>query len=325
MDEHTCGQLPPQNHADLTETSQQSDASLSSAQNPEQEDDHPLQGFMQIDDSDSRLENSSALRNRSETVQKTALGSRDAHDKPETGVLYISRIPPGMDTTCVRALLSRIGRVNRIWLRPHTASSTTDSDPGLSSSTDVKKMNNNQDDEIGNKRKKRNNMNRRRALFRDGWVEFIKRRDAKRAVGLLNGQAMSNRGKWAGDLWTIRLLRGFTWADLMREVFGAPRERVKRAVAEVADARSEKAWIEKSVALGRRVERRPERESKRMFRQRGVVRMGEGEKEEEEDERRAREAGVRVDREVEHGTKRRLDEDLVGMLFKKQRSATLEE
>lgn len=35
----------------------------------------------------------------------------------KSGVMYVSRVPPGMDVSAMRGMLSRVGKVGRIWLR----------------------------------------------------------------------------------------------------------------------------------------------------------------------------------------------------------------
>lgn len=231
---------------------------------------------------------SKAGKLQSNTTQKRS--------KPTSGVVYVSRVPPGMDVGALRSLLGRAGRLGRVWLRPESA--------------EVRK----ERQALGS--------SRRRGEFRDGWVEFPKRRDAKRAVSLLNGRAMAGatrRGRWADDLWCLKLLRGYQWSDLVEETCAGARERTLRVKAEIAAARREKAFIEERVAMGRRIEK-DEREKKpvRRFRQKRAI--ADREWEEDIDERRAREAMKRVDEELETGKARTIDQELVGMLFKKRRT-----
>lgn len=215
--------------------------------------------------------------------------------KATSGVVYISRIPPGMDVGALRALLSRAGQLGRVWLRPESAEAHAER-RALGSS-------------------------RRRGEFMDGWVEFVKRGEAKRAVGLLNGRPMSGtrrRGRWADDLWCMRFLKDYTWRDLVEETCGGGRERTLKVKAEVAAARRERNFVEERVALARKIgEGGGEREGVRRFRQKRII--SEREWEEDVDERRAREAMQRVDAEMESGKGRDVDTELMGMLFKKRK------
>lgn len=215
--------------------------------------------------------------------------------KAKSGVVYISRIPPGMDVGALRALVGRVGQLGRVWLRAESAEARAER-RALGSS-------------------------RRRGEFMDGWVEFVKRGDAKRAVELLNGQAMcgaTRRGRWADDLWCMRFLKDYTWGDLVEETCGGGRERTLKVKAEVAAARRERNFVEERVAMARKMGKKEgEREGVRRFRQKRVIR--EREWEEDMDERKAREAMQRVDEEMESGKGREVDAELMGMLFKKRR------
>lgn len=220
---------------------------------------------------------------------------------PKSGVVYLSRVPPGMDIGALRSLLSRVGTLGRVWLRPESAASLAE----RRSLTGA----------------------RRRTEFRDGWAEFVRRRDARRAVDLLNGQPMAGatrRGRWADDLWCMRLLRGYTWADLVDETCAGARERTLRVKAEVAAARRERSFVEERVAMAKRIERDEEAKRKpvRRFRQKRTIE--EQDWEEDADERRAREAAERVDKELESGKGRTLDQELVSKLFKRRKRNTAE-
>lgn len=237
----------------------------------------------------------------------------------ESGVIYLSRVPPGLELTALRALLSGVGRVGRVWLRPVEGTIGGVSGAG-----------------VGGKgvRKRRRN-----TAFRDGWVEFLRRNDARRAVVLLNGQPMrgaKKRGKWSNDLWAIKYLRGFTWDDLSREVFGSRRERQLKVREQVAAARRERAWVEDRFDLSKQLHKINKRSETagsgekadgatddmgnaditesglkiiRRFRQKKAVL-------EDDDERKARKSAASVDREMDSGVGRPIDRDLLGKLFK---------
>ena len=207
--------------------------------------------------------------------------------QPKTGMIYLSRVPPGMDVTALRALLSRTGLLGRIWLRP-----------------------------------KGNESNRRGASFRDGWVEYKSRKDAKRSVRLLNGQPMisgKRPGRWRDDLWCMKFLSGFVWEDLSKEVFGVARERTLKVREQVAAARSEKSWIEKRAAIANAVRKGSQEDRKlvRTFKQKSVI-PAKG-FDEDEDERKARIAAQRVDEDIDKGVKRQVETELLDKLFKKRR------
>lgn len=197
------------------------------------------------------------------------------------GVIYIPRIPPGLDVTALRSLLSRVTQMKRVWLRPET----------------------------NEQRRRRQSLggSRRKQRFRDGWVEVSSRKEAKRVVGLLNGQPMlsgKRRGRWADDLWCLKYLKGFAWTDLTNEVFGG-RERVLRVRERVMEGRRMKEWVEgRGKGQGIKV---------RQFRQKRGI--------EDLDDVRAKQAAENVDREMDGGRAgASVDDELVGMLFKKRRT-----
>lgn len=233
------------------------------------------------------------------------------------GVIYLSRVPPGIEMTALRALLSRMGRVGRMWLRPFGGTGTSDNNSPAGAQQWLRKR-------------------RRQTAFKDGWVEFLRREDALQAVTFLNGQPMrgaKKRGKFADDLWAIKFLPAFTWDDLSREVFGSRRERVLKVREQVAAARRERAWVEGRFDLSKRLQKGIKRsrelssdegeESKnavpvpgskvlRRFRQKKPIA-------EDDDERKARKSAVAVTREIETGVGRPIDKELLGKLFKKQK------
>jgi ESF2/ABP1 family protein len=77
----------------------------------------------------------------------------------KSGVVYISRIPPYMNPGKLRSLLEPYGKINRLFLSPEDPAART---------RRIKSGGN----------KKRN--------FTEGWVEFVRKKDAKKACELLN-------------------------------------------------------------------------------------------------------------------------------------------
>lgn len=232
----------------------------------------------------------------SKTTRKPHINALPKRPKPTSGVVYVSRVPPGMDVGALRSLLGRAGKIGRVWLRPESSEMR--------------------------KERKALGSSRGRGEFMDGWVEFPKRHDAKRVVALLNRRPMAGakrRGRWADDLWNLKLLRGYTWNDLVEETCSGTRERTLRVKAEVAAARREKAFVEERVAMARRIEKDDgEKKPVRYFRQKRAI--ADREWEEDVDERRAREAMKRVDEELDTGKAKPIDKELLGMLFKKRRT-----
>lgn len=157
--------------------------------------------------------------------------------KRKTGVVYLSRVPPGLDVGIVRSILGRVGPLGRVWLRAEEKETVA---------------------------ARRSIGGRRRVGFSDGWVEFLRYVDAESAVELLNGQPMTGatrRGRFENDLWCLRLLPEFKWDDLVDEACGTRRERVLRVKSEVAASRRERSFFEQRSALAKSIERSERRKA----------------------------------------------------------------
>ena len=97
----------------------------------------------------------------------------------KTGVVYLSRIPPYMKPDKVRHLLSKHGKIGRIYLTPE--------DPAI--------------------RKKRKAMGgNKKQSFVDGWVEFEDKAVAKRVATTLNTTPIGGKqfSFYSADLWNIK-------------------------------------------------------------------------------------------------------------------------
>lgn len=77
----------------------------------------------------------------------------------KSGVIYISRIPPYMTPAKLRSLLEPYGKINRLFLAPEDPAART--------------------------RRIKSGGNKKRC-FTEGWVEFVRKKDAKKACELLN-------------------------------------------------------------------------------------------------------------------------------------------
>jgi len=77
----------------------------------------------------------------------------------KSGVVYLSRVPPYMNPHKLRSLLEPYGKINRLFLAPEDPTARTRRIKGG-----------------GNKKR----------FFTEGWVEFLRKKDAKKACELLN-------------------------------------------------------------------------------------------------------------------------------------------
>lgn len=117
-------------------------------------------------------------------AKKNLVASEAAIKK--SGVVYLSRIPPFMKPTKLRSLLEPYGNINRIFLTPEDPAEHT--------------------------RRVRNGGNKKRS-FTEGWVEFVKKKDAKKVCDLLNAQTIGGKkSSWYhDDVWALKYLNGFKW------------------------------------------------------------------------------------------------------------------
>ncbi|KAL5627871.1 hypothetical protein BROUX41_002619 [Berkeleyomyces rouxiae] len=145
-------------------------------------------------------------------AKKNLIATEEAIRK--SGVLYISRIPPFMKPHKLRTLLEPYGAINRTFLMP--------------------------EDPTAHARRVRGGGNKKR-LFTEGWVEFVSKKDAKRAHALLNARTIGGKkgSYYRDDVWSLVYLSGFKWRDLMGQIAAENAERASRMQAEIAKAARE--------------------------------------------------------------------------------------
>jgi ESF2/ABP1 family protein len=133
-----------------------------------------------------------------------------------TGVIYISRVPPFMKPHTLKRLLEPYGPsgIGRLFLTPETSSAHT---------SRVRSGGN----------KKRN--------FSDGWVEFLSKREAKIACETLNTTIIGGKkgGYYHDDVWNLKYLKGFKWRNLTEQIANENAERAARLRAEGQKERRE--------------------------------------------------------------------------------------
>lgn len=194
------------------------------------------------------------------------------------GIVYISRIPPGMTPAKVRHILSNFGELGRIYLQDSSKAGE----------------------------KKRSSV----AHYTEGWVEFASKKVAKAAAEMLNAQpigglAASNSKKsgsgggsskmgktskrFADDVWTMKYLKGFKWHMLSEQMAQERASHAARLRTELSQSayeqkdylkKVERARVQqdklerrkrKAEATGVEVDDRSGMEKSRTFKQRKVV------------------------------------------------------
>ncbi|PHH92111.1 hypothetical protein CDD83_8874 [Cordyceps sp. RAO-2017] len=131
-----------------------------------------------------------------------------------SGVVFLSRIPPFMKPAKLRSLLEPNGTINRIFLAP--------------------------EDPTAHARRVRAGGNKKR-MFTEGWVEFVRKRDAKAACELLNARIIGGKkgGYYHDDIWNLLYLKGFKWHHLTEQIATENAERTSRMRAEISKATRE--------------------------------------------------------------------------------------
>ena len=126
------------------------------------------------------------------------------------GVIYISRIPPGMRPTKVRHLMSAYGDIGRVYLQqegklhPITREGS-DCDPFI----DAKRA-----------YLRRKYTSTKKPHYTEGWVEFKDKKVARSVAEMLNAQPIGGKKgtRWRDDIWTMKYLPRFKWNMLTEQV-----------------------------------------------------------------------------------------------------------
>ncbi|KAK4461096.1 hypothetical protein QBC42DRAFT_270808 [Cladorrhinum samala] len=132
----------------------------------------------------------------------------------KSGVIYLSRVPPFMKPAKLRSLLEPYGQINRIFLAP--------------------------EDPSEHARRVKSGGNKKRS-YSEGWVEFVKKKDAKKVVDLLNAQTIGGKkSSWyRDDVWSLKYLSGFKWHHLTEQIAAENAERTSRMRAEISKSTKE--------------------------------------------------------------------------------------
>ncbi|KAL2370907.1 hypothetical protein RJ035_006629 [Blastomyces gilchristii] len=199
-----------------------------------EEEEEEEEGYQEYD-SQSDQKPTSSTSSTAPTTKSKPLKPKETRKKNKTGVIYFSSLPPYLKPSALKSLLTQRGfsPITKIFLSPYVP-------PNASSSTTTGK---------------RASSNRRRT-YTDGWVEFASKRTAKICAETLNATIVGGKkgGWYHDDVWNIKYLRGFKWADLMEQVQRERAEREARRRIEDARARREEKAFLAGVERGKVVE-----------------------------------------------------------------------
>ncbi|KAK4703748.1 ESF2/ABP1 family protein, partial [Phenoliferia sp. Uapishka_3] len=203
------------------------------------------------------------------------------------GIIYLSRLPPGLGPAKVKHLLSAYGEVGRVFL------ARSDPDP-LPSQT--------RKQSFRGRPKEKHKEHR----FAEGWVEYTDKRVARSVADLLNANTIGGKkgSRWRDDVWTMKYLPKFRWDMLSEQVAleratqtsllrfhlqsskteqesyleAVEKARVKDAIVAKAEGRKGKEGSNKKAKVDGAVagegEKKEKKERERKYRQREVVDSG---------------------------------------------------
>jgi len=176
--------------------------------------DHPVYGHGHILQRKSNIQNQSEVDNR--------------------GVVYISRIPPGVGPRKILSLLDQYGEISRIYFEKEEKS-------------------------------RKHNANKQNR-FSDGWIEFADKEIARNVAESLNNTPMAKKkGDYLGsDLWNLRYLRKFRWKHLTEKLAYQQQLRAERLRAELEEAKKENEEFMEQVKRTRIAEKIQQKKRKRI-------------------------------------------------------------
>ncbi|GJJ07680.1 hypothetical protein Clacol_001885 [Clathrus columnatus] len=212
-------------------------------ENPDSSEDEYLSGSDNddLDDgNDSGEENDQIVK----PLTKEDLEEFNAAQE-RTGVVYISRIPPGMRPAKVRHLMSAYGEVGRVFLQQEV---------GL--------LDESQDPKRAYLRKKYTST--KKAHYTEGWVEFKDKKVARSVANMLNAQPIGGKKgtRWRDDVWTMKYLPRFKWYMLTEQIAHEAAIHKARLRIELSQSRTEQHEYLKNVELARVLDKRAERKRK---------------------------------------------------------------
>lgn len=180
---------------------------------PEGQSDSPSDGEYSVSSDDSASHGDPEALSEAETTKPLSMTALADFEKAQqqAGIIYISRIPPGMRPAKVKHLMSGYGKVGRVflqqegayWLSPHLP---TDN---ILRCTDPKRA---------YLRKKHTAT--KKVHYTEGWVEFESKHVARSVAEMLNAQPIGGKKgtRWRDDIWTMKYLPKFKWNMLTEQV-----------------------------------------------------------------------------------------------------------
>lgn len=184
-------------------------------------------------DSDDEKDNK-----KTQKQKKLLKNAKDAAKRAKkSGLIYISRVPEMMTPGGMRQILERFGEVDRLYLVPYE---TTQEDQQQKSDNDQQK-----------KKKK----GKKPRLYKEGWAEFVRKKDAKLCAGILDGRTTlggkNRRSRFYDTVVAVRYLKGFKWNDLAEQMVAEKEAYTMKLKKEIALGNEESRVFAESIAIAK--------------------------------------------------------------------------
>ncbi|WVW83433.1 hypothetical protein I302_105454 [Kwoniella bestiolae CBS 10118] len=193
-------------------------------------------GEFQLNEPSSSTSNVKAKFNGGNEDKDVTVKKKKKKSKVVTpGIVYISRLPPGMTPQKVRHLMGRWGEIGKVYAQRRDA--PTGYNPNSSQQ----------------KKQKHPSAN-----FSEAWVEFLDKSVAKTVASMLNAQVIGGKkgDKWRDDIWTMKYLSGFRWEMLGEQIAYERQAHQARLRTEITRSKAEQAEYLKNVELARVLDKR---------------------------------------------------------------------
>ncbi|KAF8607498.1 hypothetical protein BDV93DRAFT_603310 [Ceratobasidium sp. AG-I] len=202
----------------------------------EGQDGSPSDGEYSVssDDSASQEEQEALLEAKPAKPLSTAALVDFEKAQQQAGIIYISRIPPGMRPAKVKHLMSGYGKVGRVFLQQ-------------------------EDPKRAYLRKKHTST--KKVHYTEGWVEFESKHVARSVAEMLNAQPIGGKKgtRWRDDIWTMKYLPKFKWNMLTEQVAQEAAAHTARMRVELSQSRAEQRDYLRNVELARVLDKRAKR------------------------------------------------------------------
>lgn len=164
--------------------------------------------------------------------------------KSTPGVVLLSRIPPTLTPHELRLYLEPFGKIGRIFFAPDEKTTKK----GAMSSKNPRDL--------------------RKARFTEGWIEFLRKKDAKTVALALNGTPIGGKksNRLHDELWNLKYLPDFQWSNLNEASRYQNQVRQQKLRADISQSRKAKQHYirqsERAVELEKIAETRAKRKAK---------------------------------------------------------------